>query len=211
MTSVQREIPPSHSSQTSSDRELQTSSISAPKVVPESSESCRKIGAKKSGCVWKCCIPLNPMVLLIIIPFLNGYNWEYILFSDKPKWCLLCLLEISGGFIGFIVDITTPTRFCVLVYTCLYYPMWLVRFIFPIQEYPLRPHYTHKQQHPPVLPSHFIKPLWATLQGPKLPHTVLTLKSRRRAKLSFFKCVHHIGEKFRHHPKTISSNGTMSF
>ena len=25
------------------------------------------------GCVWKCCVPLNPMVLLIIIPFLNGY------------------------------------------------------------------------------------------------------------------------------------------
>ena len=22
-------------------------------------------------------IPLNPMVLLIIIPFLNGFNWEY--------------------------------------------------------------------------------------------------------------------------------------
>ena len=29
-------------------------------------------------------IPLHPMVLLIIIPFLNGYNWEYTLFSDKP-------------------------------------------------------------------------------------------------------------------------------
>ena len=25
------------------------------------------------GCVWKCCVSLNPMVLLIIIPFLNGY------------------------------------------------------------------------------------------------------------------------------------------
>ena len=25
------------------------------------------------GCVWKCCVPLKPMVLLIIIPFLNGY------------------------------------------------------------------------------------------------------------------------------------------
>ena len=29
------------------------------------------------------------MVLLIIIPFLNGYNWEYTLFPDKPKWELL--------------------------------------------------------------------------------------------------------------------------
>ena len=33
-------------------------------------------------------VPLHPMVLLIIIPFLNGYivHWEYTLFSDKPKW-----------------------------------------------------------------------------------------------------------------------------
>ena len=36
-------------------------------------------------CVWKCCVPLNPMVLLIIIPQKNGYNWEYTLFSDKPN------------------------------------------------------------------------------------------------------------------------------
>ena len=41
-------------------------------------------------------IPLHPMVLLIIIPFLNGYNWEYTLFSDKPIliacFCLCTLL-----------------------------------------------------------------------------------------------------------------------
>ena len=29
------------------------------------------------------------MVLLIIIPSLNGYNWEYTLFSDIPIW--LCI------------------------------------------------------------------------------------------------------------------------
>ena len=29
-------------------------------------------------------VPLNPVWLMIIIPFLNGYNWEYTLFSDKP-------------------------------------------------------------------------------------------------------------------------------
>ena len=34
-------------------------------------------------------VPLNPMVLLIIIPFLNGYSWEYTLFSDKPIWMFL--------------------------------------------------------------------------------------------------------------------------
>ena len=37
------------------------------------------------GCVWKCCVALNPMVLLIIIPFLNGYFIGNInpTFSDK--------------------------------------------------------------------------------------------------------------------------------
>ena len=29
------------------------------------------------------------MVLLIILPSLNGYNWEYTLFSDIPIW--LCI------------------------------------------------------------------------------------------------------------------------
>ena len=49
--------------------------------------------------IWVClkmsCTPLYPMVLLIIIPFLNGYFIGNInpTFSDKPKW--LCLA--SGG------------------------------------------------------------------------------------------------------------------
>ena len=38
--------------------------------------------------IWVClkmlCTSLYPMVLLIIIPMKNGYNWEYTLFSDKP-------------------------------------------------------------------------------------------------------------------------------
>ena len=33
-------------------------------------------------------VPLNPMVLLIIIPIKWLFHWEYTLFSDKPKWCL---------------------------------------------------------------------------------------------------------------------------
>ena len=32
-----------------------------------------KFLSENIGFVWKCCVPLNPMVLLIIIPFLNGY------------------------------------------------------------------------------------------------------------------------------------------
>jgi len=31
-------------------------------------------------------VPLHPMVLLIIIPIINGYNWEYTPFSDIPKY-----------------------------------------------------------------------------------------------------------------------------
>ena len=29
-------------------------------------------------------VPLNPMVYDHYISLLNGYNWEYTLFSDKP-------------------------------------------------------------------------------------------------------------------------------
>ena len=36
------------------------------------------------GCVWKCCVPLNPMVFMIIIPIKWLFHWEYTLFSDKP-------------------------------------------------------------------------------------------------------------------------------
>ena len=38
------------------------------------------------GCVWKCRVPLNPMVLLIIIPIKLLFHWEDTLFSDKPTW-----------------------------------------------------------------------------------------------------------------------------
>ena len=42
----------------------------------------------KNGCVWKWLVPLNPMVLLIIIPMKNGYFNGNInpTFSDKPTW-----------------------------------------------------------------------------------------------------------------------------
>ena len=43
------------------------------------------------GCVWKWLVPLNPMVLLIIIPMKNGYFIGNInpTFSDKPRRCSL--------------------------------------------------------------------------------------------------------------------------
>ena len=41
------------------------------------------------GCIWKCCVPLNPMVLLIIIPFLNGYFMGniYPIFRQTHIYC----------------------------------------------------------------------------------------------------------------------------
>ena len=44
-----------------------------------------KLRIRQCGFVWKCRVPLYPMVLLIIIPFLNGYNWEYTLFSESAN------------------------------------------------------------------------------------------------------------------------------
>ena len=41
--------------------------------------------------IWVCLknsVPLNPMVLLIIIPIKWLFHWEYTLFSDKPIWNL---------------------------------------------------------------------------------------------------------------------------
>ena len=45
------------------------------------------------GCVWKWLVPLHPMVLLIIIPFLNGYFIGNInpTFSDKPIYVPMLL------------------------------------------------------------------------------------------------------------------------
>ena len=40
-------------------------------------------------------VPLNPMVLLIIIPIKWLFVWEYTLFSDKPK--LGWNLSYTGG------------------------------------------------------------------------------------------------------------------
>ena len=41
--------------------------------VLKTSQMYRHHGFPRIGCVWKCCVPLNPMVFMIIIPFLNGY------------------------------------------------------------------------------------------------------------------------------------------
>ena len=39
-------------------------------------------------------VPLNPMVLLILIPIKWLFHWEYTLFSDKPKYSYTWLIYI---------------------------------------------------------------------------------------------------------------------
>ena len=57
----------------------------SPGDVVEFGRSAGVMGLQhRFGCVWKCCVPLNPMVLLIIIPIKWLFVWEYTLFSDKP-------------------------------------------------------------------------------------------------------------------------------
>ena len=38
------------------------------------------------GCVWKCCVPLNPMVNDHYPVFKWLFHWEYTPFSDIPRW-----------------------------------------------------------------------------------------------------------------------------
>ena len=45
-------------------------------------------------------VPLNPMVLLIIIPIKWLFVWEYTLFSDKPKTIIVIKWLLNGYFIG---------------------------------------------------------------------------------------------------------------
>ena len=74
-------------------------------------ERCQEPGLTSHGYVWKCCVPLNPMVLLIIIPIKWLFHWEYTLFSDKPtclhmsqhgkRWNSHCFWILCGFSPGF--------------------------------------------------------------------------------------------------------------
>ena len=59
-------------------------------------------------CYWKCCVPLNPMVLLIIIPTKWLFHWGYTPFSDIPR----CHIQIPTNRklrwrVAYLAD---PTR-----------------------------------------------------------------------------------------------------
>ena len=61
------------------------------------------------GCVWKCCVPLNPMVLLIIIPMKNGYFIGNInpTFSDTPILNQRCslLTHHKNSHVSFLAGV----------------------------------------------------------------------------------------------------------
>ena len=77
-----------------------------------------------TGCVWKCCVPLNPMVLLIIIPFLNGYfigkflpnifrqtqRKIQVVFLGAIQAAGLWGLKIQPGFYGAASAIQVPSH-----------------------------------------------------------------------------------------------------
>ena len=52
-------------------------------------------------------VPLNPMVLLIIIPIKWLFHWEYTLFSDKPICSPISTMQIQHGarlYAPWIID-----------------------------------------------------------------------------------------------------------
>ena len=48
-------------------------------------------------------VPLNPMVLLIIIPIKWLFHWEYTLFSDKPIYILYTYYSSCLVLFSFIL------------------------------------------------------------------------------------------------------------
>ena len=105
------------------------------------------------GCVWKCCVPLNPMVLLIIIPFLNGYfigNIPY--FQTNPYITMIYFLEkwrwwiVLNGYwwliLMLLMDhlmVITPWLWLLLIYQSSIW-IWLSLMVISIFPYSLGPH-----------------------------------------------------------------------
>ena len=61
------------------------------------------------GCVWKCCVPLNPMVLLIIIPMKNGYFIGNIPYFQTNPCCFMVIWDVHGWSLrNFRQDMQDP-------------------------------------------------------------------------------------------------------
>ena len=63
--------------------------------------TCKHMGVSENS------VPLNPMVLLIIIPIKWLFHWEYTLFSDKPicEWYDIWYLWYLQNDFGYILGI----------------------------------------------------------------------------------------------------------
>ena len=61
---------------------------------------------KSIGFVWKCRVPLHPMVLLIIIPTKWLFHWGYTPFSDIPNLEFVSLPQVSklNGYNGSMIS-----------------------------------------------------------------------------------------------------------
>ena len=77
------------------------------------------------GCVWKCCVPLKPMVNDGYIPMKNGYFIGNInpTFSDKPICAALQPAQIAeaSNYVRaylFIVFTLRVVQFCIKVWSC---------------------------------------------------------------------------------------------
>ena len=67
-----------------------TSSIEMHRIVSISFNIIQSL-RYSNGCVWKCCVPLNPMVFLIIVPIKWLFHWEYTQhFQTNPNDGLFC-------------------------------------------------------------------------------------------------------------------------
>ena len=62
--------------------------------------------------VWKCCVPLNPVWLMIIIPTKWLFHWEYTPFSDIPIYIYIYIHKtiLIGIYIYALGNIYLQTQ-----------------------------------------------------------------------------------------------------
>ena len=70
---------------------------SHPEVVISQGISWENMGVSENS------VPLNPMVLLIIIPIKWLFHWEHTLFSDKPIWANVGTYKTYRQHIGTMI------------------------------------------------------------------------------------------------------------
>ena len=104
--------------------------------VPRDKFSCCKSDSSEAespqtyGFVWKCCVPLNPMVLLIIIPIKNGYFIGNIPYFQTNPYTNKCFLSAPRNINQWPVRLcpetwyTSSNCYPILLQT---HPSWFVQ------------------------------------------------------------------------------------